>query len=43
MNDELLTKIEKHLKSIAGWVQFFGLLTLLGIVIGGCNVILGVF
>ena len=40
---ENLTEVRKELHAIRKWVVFFGIIAILGIVLGGCNAIMAFF
>lgn len=35
-----LTQIKKDIHTIANWVMFFGVIAILGAILGGCNLIM---
>ena len=37
---ENLSQIKKEIHTIGNWVLFFGILSILGLVLGGCNLLL---
>jgi len=37
---ENLTEIKNHLRVIRSWVVFFGVMAVLGAILGGCNLLL---